>query len=53
MNKDMIKFGLLILGAAGVVLLTPKKKQKTKLLKDKIKSIKDNVKIEPEKLNFC
>ena len=53
MNKDMIKFGLLILGAAGVVLLTPKKKHNAKLLKDKIKSIKDKVKIEPEKLNFC
>ena len=54
MKTNIIKFGFLLVGTAGLIILAPKKVQLLKncsIIQDILSRTK--TKIEPEKINFC
>jgi predicted nucleic acid-binding protein len=53
MKNYILKFGILALGTAGLLLLAPQKKGVVESVKSKIKDLKDQEKFEPEKSAFC
>jgi len=53
MKYHIITFGFIALGTAGMIIFTPKKKEKLRYISEHIKKIQGKVKIEPEKLACC